>query len=185
MTRRRRPRLQPGWRQATWSFLVALSAAGVIASATWRESQTAGRLAFTALALLLVALVAGSKRLVAFTSFPLLGAALITVVGTEDTLWVRALVVGVFWYVSAELAWEAIERRDGVRRTRQFNGRRIDEISNVVLASMAITAAAFTLSNLAPSRNTVVLGASLAIIIAALGALTRQVREAHGGTEDA
>lgn len=180
----RKLRLQRGWSFSVASVLSASAAAGVIASSTWRESQTAGRLAITAVVLLAVALAVGSGRLVAFTSLPLLGAGLITVVGVTGTLWVRALVVGVLWYLSAELGWEAIERRDGVRRTREFNSRRLDEVSYVVLMSMGVTGLAFALSAVAPLRTTVILGLALAALIAGVGGVTRRVRYPNASTDE-
>lgn len=172
----RKLRLQRGWPFSIASVVSASAAAGVIATSTWRDSQTAGRLAITAVVLLVVSLAVGSGRLVAFTSLPLLGAGLITVVGVTGTLWVRALVVGVLWYLAAELGWEAIERRDGVPRTKEFSSRRLDEVSHVVLMSMGVTGLAFALSALAPLRTTVILALALAALIASLGALTRRVR---------
>jgi hypothetical protein len=164
------------------ALLVVVATAGVIAASSWEQSQSPGRLAIGGVVCFVIALILGSGRLVALTSLLILPAGLMTFVGDDARAWVRGVAIGVLWYVAAELAWDAIERRDGVRRTAAYGNRRIDEASKVVLLSLVIAAAAVMLSGMAPPRTVFVFAIVLGGLAAALAAATREIRRrgAHG-----
>lgn len=162
------PTLRNGWRQGLAAILVASAIAAIVITASWGQSQTPGRLAIAGVVLFMVTLGLGSSRLVMVTSVPILGSAIATVVGDPDPAWVRGLVIGVLWYVAAELAWDSIERRDAVRRTGAVNDRRINEISTVVGLTLLLTVAAIVLSGRAPLRTIFVLGLAIVAVAMAL-----------------
>lgn len=163
------------------ALALAMVVAVVIATPTWPESQTAGRLAIVGVALLAVALVVGSGRLVGLTTLPMLGAALVASQAAENPAWVRSIMVGILWYVTAELAWDAIERRDGVRRTKAFRDRRIDETTTVVLVTLGAAGLGLLASSQAPVRTAFALGPILVGLLLALGMTTRHLRRTASG----
>ena len=173
---KRKRHLREGWQQAMAAILLLIAAAVVIAVSTWSQSQTAGRLAAAGVVLFVIALLLGSGRLVAITSLPVLIAGLITLVGQENPAWIRGMVVGLLWYVAAELAWDAIERRDGVRRTVAHNHRRTDEVSKVVLMSLSVSAVAILISGTAPVRSMLVLATVLVALAASLATMAQVSR---------
>jgi hypothetical protein len=156
-------------------LLVAV-AAFVTGSATWGTSQTGGRLAVIGAALFVLALLLGSARFLGVSSLLGLAALLATTLGSDMTSWVRALVVGALWYLAVELGWDAIERRDGVRRTPAYVNRRLEETSTVVLLSVVLTAGVFFASEMAPLRTILVIATALIGIAVALGLVASGLR---------
>jgi hypothetical protein len=172
--------LADGWPQALGALFLAGAAAGVIAASSWSRSQSAGRLAIFGIVLFLIALIWGSELLVGLASLPVLVAALVSTVGGDNPAWIRALVVGVLWFLAAELGWDAIERRDGVRRTAAYSNRRIDEATTIVLLSLAVTLAVFLASRTAPLRTVFVMAIALLAIAAAIGGAAQRLRSGNG-----
>ena len=125
--------LREGRLQTAAALVVALAIVGVVAVPSWAESQPAGRMAIVGFGLFAFALAVGSARLVGVATLPIFAAALIASAGADDPVWVRSIVLGVLWYLAAELAWEGIERRDGATRSSAFNDRRIDEATTVLV----------------------------------------------------
>ena len=160
--------LREGRLQTAAALVVALAIVGVVAVPTWTESQTPGRMAIFGFGLFALALSVGSARLVGVATLPIFAAALIASAGADDPAWVRSIVLGVLWYIAAELAWEGIERRDGARRSSAFNDRRIDEATTVLAVSLAVATAAFLTSFLAPVRTDLAVGVVIVGLIAAL-----------------
>jgi hypothetical protein len=159
--------------------LAALTGA-VITVSTWADRVAGGRLALVGVALFAAGLALGRPRLVGVASLPVLGGALVAVAGGAETNWVGAIVLGGLWYLAVELAWEAIERRDGAERTSAYDAQRIDEITTVVALSCLITAAGALLSFLAPVRTVVVVGLVAAGLMAALRLATLRLRSGPG-----
>lgn len=184
MSKWRRPILAEGWPQALGALLLAGAATGVIAASSWSRSQTSGRLAIFGIAVFVIALIWGSELLVGLASLPVLVAALVSTVGGDNPAWIRALVVGVLWFLAAELGWDAVERRDGVRRTTAYNNRLIDEAITVVLLSLAVTLAVFLTSGAAPLRTVFVMAIGLLAIAATLGVAAQRLRSADGGASN-
>ena len=160
--------LRDGRLQTGAALVVAMAIVGVVAVPTWTESQTAGRMAILGFGLFALALAVGSAQLVGITTLPIFGAALIASAGADEPAWIRSIVLGVLWYLAAELAWEGIERRDGVARSSAFNDRRIDEATTVLVLSLAITSVAFLISFLAPVRTVLAVGLVIVGLVTAL-----------------
>ena len=167
--------LREGRLQTAAALVVALAIVGVVAVPSWTESQTAGRMAMFGFALFAVALAIGSARLVGIATLPILAAALVASAGADDPAWVRSIVLGVLWYLAAELAWEGIERRDGARRSSAFNDRRIDEATTVLVLSLAVTTAAFLSSFVTPVRTVVAVGVVVVGLITAFNLANRHL----------
>jgi len=163
----------------------ALGLAGVIASAVALSSSTqteiAGRLSFSGVALLSLALALGSARLVGVATLPVLGGALIASATANEPAWVQSIVLGCLWYVAAEFAWDAIERRDGAMRSGSFNTRRINEVATVVTLALITATAGFLLSFLAPVRTVLAVGPVMAGLLAGLIVATRHVTDSRFG----
>jgi len=123
------------------------------------------------------ALAVGSARLVGVATLPIFAAALIASAGADDPVWVRSIVLGVLWYLAAELAWEGIERRDGATRSSAFNDRRIDEATTVLVLTLAVTTAAFLTSFLTPVRTVLAVGLVIVGLITALNLANRHLRQ--------
>jgi len=160
--------LREGRLQTAAALVVALAIVGIVVLPSWTESQTAGRMAILGFVLFAFALAVGSARFVGVATLPIFAAALIASAGADDPSWIRSIVLGVLWYVAADLAWEGIERRDGVRRSSAFNDRRIDEATTVLVLSLAVATAAFLTSFLAPVRTVLAVGLVIVGLITAL-----------------
>lgn len=161
--------------QTAAALVVALAIVGVAAVPSWTESQTAGRMAIFGFGLFALALAVGSARLVGVATLPIFAAALIASASADDPAWVRSIVLGVLWYLAAELAWEGIERRDGARRSRAFNDRRIDEVTTVLVLSLAVTTATFLTSFVTPVRTVLAVGVVIVGLITALNLANRHL----------
>jgi hypothetical protein len=152
--------------------------AGIIAVSSRGQADIAGQLATLGVIVVAIALVLGSARMIGAATLPMLGAALIASAVGAEPAWARSIVLGILWYGAAELAWEAIERRDGVDRSRAFDDRRTDEVATVVALSLLITTAGFVASVLAPRRTVFTVGLVVIGLLAALILATRFIREA-------
>ena len=152
--------------------------AGIIAVSSRGQAEIAGQLAALGVVVVAIGLVLGSGRMIGAATLPMLGAALIASAMGEEPAWARSIVLGILWYGAAELAWEAIERRDGVDRPRAFDDRRIDEVATVVALSLTITAAGFVASVLAPRRTIFTVGLVVVGLLATLIGATRFIRGA-------
>lgn len=152
--------------------------AGLISVSSRGQSAIAGQLAIIGVVVVATALAIGSARMIGAATLPILGAALIASATGEEPAWARSIVLGILWYVAAELAWEAIERRDGVNRSGAFDDRRIDEVATVAALSLVITAAGFIASALAPRRTVFTVGLVIIGLLTALILATRLLRAA-------
>ena len=121
-----------------FAIVLGAACAATIVITTDRYATNAGQLAGIGLALFVVGVLAGSSSIVAFGTLPMLGAAMIEIGANPGDGWIRAAVVGSLWFVSLEMAWDAIERRDGHRRSKAVNFRRMQEVSTVVVGAFAV-----------------------------------------------
>jgi len=169
--------LDAGRLQAGVALGIAGAIATVIALSSSSETEIiAVRLALFGVALFTIGVVLGSARLVGIATLPMLAAALVVSVAAAEPAWVRSIVVGIVWYMAVEMAWDAIERRDGVERSSAFNDRRIDEVTTVVILALVITTAGFLLSFLAPVRTVLVAGLVISCLLAGLRLATRRLQ---------
>ncbi len=178
MKRRKIVLLAGGRMQSVAALGLAGVIAGIITVSSRGQAEIAGQLAAFGLIVVAFALALGSARLVGVATLPMLGAALIASAAADEPAWARSIVLGILWYVTAELAWDAIERRDGVTRSSAFNNRRIDEGAIVVTLSLAITAAGLLASSFAPVRTVLTVGPVIVGLLAALVLATRFIRKA-------
>ena len=132
-------------------------------------------MAITGVVLFAIALVVGSPRFVGLATVPVLGGALIASALGAEPAWLRSIVLGCVWYVAVELAWEAIERRDGAQRSIAFDNRRSNEIATVVLLSLAATTAGVAFSFLAPARTIIAVGMVFVVLLTAMSWATRRL----------
>lgn len=149
-------------------------------ASTWSERVHGGRLALVGVALFVTGLALGRAGIVGLASLPVLGGALAGLADGAETDWVRSIVLGCLWYLAVELAWEAIERRDGADRTEAFNARRIEETTTVVTISLLITVAGALLSFLAPARTVLAVALVIGWFLAALRLATLRLRRSDG-----
>ena len=175
-----RLQLRYGWPQAVAATATVIAAVAVVAASSWDRDQTPGRLAITGAIMFVFALALGTRGLVGASGFVILAAALFTTAGIEEPAWIRSAAVGVLWFVAAQLAWDSIERRDGVGRTSAYTSRRIDETTSVIILSLVVTGAVFALSTAAPARTVFVIGLSLLGIAVGLLITTRGLRTPRG-----
>ena len=82
--------------------------------------------------------------------------------------WVRSMIVGCLWYVALELAWDSIERRNGVARSSALELRRTNEVAVVVVVALAVSVGGYALSFLHLPRNLAGQGAILIALFAVL-----------------
>ena len=71
-----------------------------------------------------------------------------------------------------ELAWDSIERRRGSQRSSELDVRRIQEVSSVVVLSLAVTVTAYLMSGFSIERSllgqVIVIGAVISALVFAL-----------------
>lgn len=173
MSARRRIALRPGTVHSVAAVVVGAAMVAIIIAASWSESQTAGRLALLGLAVFVVAVAIGSNYIVGLTTVPMLGAALLTAGRDGDPAWVRMTVLGILWYLATELAWHAIERRDGVHRTPALLDRRLEETTTVALLAVGASLLGALAASLAPVRTALVIGPMVVGVAAVLVAMQR------------
>lgn len=85
-----------------------------------------------------VAIVFGAAPLVGASLGPLLGAGMIAAAASQTNASWASIVVGCAWFVGAELAWEAIDRRDGVNRSASATRERLRDVTVVVGVSAGV-----------------------------------------------
>lgn len=163
-----KPRLRRAGRgQAIAALVVAAGFTGLVVAAS--DIRGAVGLVIAGFLILATAVSWGSARLVAVATLPMLGGALAASATGGQPAWALATILGILWYLAAELAWDAIERRDGGRRSAALIGRRIDEVATVVVLALGIAAAGLAASARAPVRTMVIVlvaaGAVLALLV--------------------
>lgn len=152
--------------------LVTASIIGAMARNGW-----AGLVVWGGAIAFVVAMLLGATRLVAVATLLVLTGGLIAVAGTNPT-WVRLIVVACLCYLTAELGWEGIERRDEARRSAAFNTRRINEVATVILLSLGVATVALVTSSLAPVRSVAVVGIVVLGLLLTLRLTVRRVTDA-------
>lgn len=169
-------RTRPGLSQGVMALAVVATIVAIVVSSSWSRNQTPGRLAIASILFFAIALMLGSRGMVGATTVPILASALFSTAGLDETAWIRAAAVGVLWFVAAELAWDSIERRDGLRRTRAYTSKRVDETTTVVLVSLGVSGAVFLLADRAPLRTVFVIGIALTAVAWAALAVAGHLR---------
>lgn len=99
------------------------------------------------------AIVLGSAGLVGATMGPLLIAAVVAASAAEGQPAWTMIVVGVLWFIGAELAWEAIDRRDGIARAPSATRLRVRDVATVSLLAVGVGLVAVVGSGSPPARS--------------------------------
>jgi hypothetical protein len=170
--------LRGGRVQSAAALGLCIAIAIIIAMSSRGQAAIAGQLAAFGVILVACALALGSARLIGVATLPMLGAALIASAVADEPAWARSIVLGILWYVAAEVAWDGIERRDGVNRSSAFDNRRIDEVAVVVTLSLVIAGAGLLAASFAPTRTIFSVGLVIVGLLAALLFATRFIRGA-------
>ncbi len=169
----RSARLVPGWQLG----LLTLALAGLSAVATASLSVTAGwlaaRLAVGAVIVLAVALTVGSTSLVGLAMAPALASATVGLDRPEGHAWGQTLLLGLVWYVTAELAWGSIEAREPTVRSMAVSRLRVREVAAVVAVTVAVGLAGTALASVAPTRTVLVRGLAVVAVLACIVGLGR------------
>ncbi len=160
--------------QALGAIMAAGATAAIVSSAS-SQGEGAGRLAVAGVLIFVLALGLGSARVVGACSFPVLGSALISSATADQTAWFQSIAVGCLWYVAVELAWDSIERRTPAVRSPAVDLRRVNEVSSIVLISLAVTVSAYWASTLDAVRTPGRQGLLVVAVISALGLTVRHL----------
>ncbi len=166
--------------RAGWPLsLAALAAAALTALliGLWAVNieWLAIRLGVAGAVVLAAGLLVGSSGLVGLATLPALAGAVIGLDRPEGHAWGRALLLAVLWYVAVELAWAAIERRDGTRRTPAVDRLRVQEVATVVTVVVVVGVAGSLLTTVAPVRTVPVRGLAVLAVLAGVVAIGRHL----------
>ena len=123
------------------------------------------------------ALLLGADPLVGGGVGALVVAATLGVLGESPDLGAPVVVlIGCGWFVAAELAWEAIARRDGFERARSATLRRLQEVGTVSALAVAVGLVAIVGSGAPPTRTLPLQALVVLLFAAAAIALTTRLR---------
>jgi hypothetical protein len=169
--------LRPGWLPglgavALASITGAITVADAGAAPSWPVSVGVG----VGIGLLVVGLMLGSERVVGIASIPMLVGAAESLAPHVGEASLRPLIIGCLWFVSLELAWSSIERRDGVARPAAVDRQRVYEVSMVVVVTILVGLAATLVLPLAPTRTLLVRGVILGLVLAVMAEAVRRLR---------
>jgi len=178
----RTARLAPGWPNGLLALVLAALTAALIAGLSVTAGWLAVRLAVGGVIILAMAILLGSTSLVGLATAPILAGATIGLDRPEGHAWGQTLVIGLLWYVTAELAWGSIEQRDATARSAAVVQLRIREIATVVAVTVVVGSAAAGLATLAPIRTVLVRILAVIAVLACVVAVGR-VLAARGRPE--
>lgn len=163
----------PGWRLAVVSLLLSIVAAGLISGAAVTAGWLATRLAFGGVVVLALGLAFGSTSLVGLATLPVLTGATIGLDRPEGHAWGQTLLIGLVWYVTAEVGWSSIEARDPTVRSPAVDQLRVREVSTVVVVAVLVGVGAAGLAAVAPTRTVLVRALTIAVVLACVVGLGR------------
>lgn len=175
------PRLEvrAGWPLSLAALTVAALSAVLIILWAVNIEWLAARLGVAGLLILAVGVLLGSTGLVGFATLPALAGATIGLDRPQGHAWGQALLIAVLWYVAVELAWAAIERRDGTERSPAVARLRVREVATVVAVVVVVGVAGSLLTTLAPVRTVPVRALA---VVAVLGGVVAVGRHLTGRT---
>ncbi len=169
----RTARPAPGWRNGLLALVLGALTAALIANLSVTAGGFAPRLAVGGVIILAIALTLGSTAFVGLATAPILAGAAIGLDRPEGHAWGQTLVIGLLWYVAAELAWGSIEQRDPTTRSAAVDQLRIREVATVVAVTVVVGSAAAGLAALAPIRTVLVRILAVAAVLACVVAVGR------------
>ena len=171
--------LRRGTAQTVAALVLAVGFVVVVLDTQVEQTLVGARITVMGAAFFAVALLIGSSRLVGLATLPALGGAFLALAAAPEPAWVRSILLGSVWYATMELAWDAIERRDGARRSRAFGARRVNETATVIAVALGFSAAAFALSTFAPTRTLFTVGVAILVLLVGLASATRLLGDAR------
>ncbi len=172
--------LQPGWAAGLGCLLLTAGlTAGIVTTGDALPSIVL-RLALVGAVLTFAALAIGSEALLALATAPILGAAVMAVDSSSGPNWGRSLLIGSLWFVTVELGWYAIQRRDRGRLPIEVTVQRVREVATVVTVTLAAGIVAVGAATFSPPRSLVVRATLAAALIAGLAAVLRQLTLSSG-----
>lgn len=169
----RTARLAPGWPNGLLALVLAVLTAALIANLAVTAGWLVARLAVGGVVILVIALTLGSTALVGLATAPILAAAAVGLDRPEGHAWGQTLVIGLLWYVTAELAWGSIDQRDATARSAAVDQLRIREVATVVAVTVVVGSAAAGLATLAPIRTVLVRILAVVAVLACVVAVGR------------
>jgi hypothetical protein len=184
LERFRRPTVLPGWPLALAAMALALATVVGLAGAAEANTGMILRGSAVALVVLAVGLVVGAEIVVGLAALPLLAVATIGLDRPTGLAWGPTLLVALAWYATTELAWAAIEARDGTVRSPAVARLRFQDGATVVGVAAAVGAAGAIAATVAPDRTAVVRGGAIAAILVALVALANKLRATDPASTD-
>ena len=154
----------------------ALCIAALVLTTSEEAVSAAARLAGFGFLIFVGAVVLGSSGWAGAATIPVLGAALIDVGLDPEPDWLRAGIVGALWFVSLELGWDAIERRDGHRRSSAVNRQKTIEVVTVVLLTLGVAVVVSLLADVTVQRTLLLQAAALFGLAIGLALAIRHLR---------
>ena len=118
----------------------------------------------------------GSSRWIGLTSIPVVVAVMVEAGLATQPAWTRSIVIGVLWFLTMEVSWEAIDRRSGVSYTEAATRRRLQEVVSVVGVALAVGFVATAATTIAPVRSVALQAIVVGALLFAFVSLIRQVR---------
>lgn len=159
----------------------AAGAGAVAATAASSFTWVVVRLEWAAVILMAAGVVAGSERLVAAATAPVLAGLVLGAMGGEDVAWSASLVVGALWFAAVEAGLASIEVRGGIDATPAVAHRRLADIATVIAVGISIGIVGLAAASLAPERTLAVRALVVASVLAVLAAAVRRVSSALSG----
>ena len=164
-------RLVVSWAAVGLAFITVL----IIVLTTSEHPAEASQLSGAGFVILALSVFAGWSTGVGLAGLPVLAGAMIEIASQPTQDWLRATLIGCLWYVTSELAWDAIDRRDGHVRSRAFNRRRVEEVAAVVGGTTVLALVAAAALGQAPSRTFLVQVVTLALASAMVIAAAKRL----------
>jgi hypothetical protein len=165
----------PGMATTAAALVMVSVTASTVALTADSMTWLAIRAAAIGLVLAAAGVMIGSSGLIGVATFPILSGALAGLDSGDGQGWGRSLIIGCLWYVSAELAWSAIERRAETEWAPAITWQRSREVATVVIIAVTVGLGAAGLASMAPSRTLFVRAVLAAAVLVSLAGALRQV----------
>jgi len=167
--------LRPGILYAALSVIFGVVAAVVVRSTATEGLPAVNPLIGSALIVLVGSLILGLPQVMASSTVLIMGAVMVEAGLSDDPSWIRALVIGCLWFVTIETGWEALDRRDGSRRSAGSVAWRVQEVTTVVVVALILGLVAAVSTSLAPSRTVLLQALVLGLVIGTFATMLRRV----------
>jgi len=170
--------IRPGWSFSLAALALGGATAWFATSNATEAARFALQLSIAAMVMLAIGLVVGSRLVVGASTAAMLGVVILEATLNDDASWVSALAIGCLWFVTVEIGFEALDRRDGVRRTAAATAQRVQEVTVVVASALGLGLVAIAATPLAPIRSVLVQAVVLGLVLGVFVAMLRRVAAA-------